>query len=108
MLVSLGYKDDGSSAGTIERPISAVPGRRRPITQYAKMRANVDRNPCYKAENVLTVELDMPDRTTQRVGAFYNAKTAVKTGRQSESISALPLSVHSPSRPDKPSLLCLI
>ncbi|PIK42061.1 Kinesin-II 95 kDa subunit [Apostichopus japonicus] len=47
-----------------KRPVSAV-GNRRPVTDYAKMAAQMGGNPRYKAENVLQVELDMPNRTTR-------------------------------------------
>lgn len=41
---------------TFKRPISAIPTARRAITQYAKLKSNIDRNPRYKAENVLMVD----------------------------------------------------
>ncbi|KAJ8049479.1 Kinesin-II 95 kDa subunit [Holothuria leucospilota] len=47
-----------------KRPVSAV-GNRRPVTDYAKMAAQMGGNPRYKAENILQVELDMPNRTTR-------------------------------------------
>ncbi|XP_071795698.1 kinesin-II 95 kDa subunit-like [Asterias amurensis] len=46
------------------RPVSAV-GNRRPIADFARMAAQVGGNPRYKAENILQVELDMPNRTTR-------------------------------------------
>ncbi|XP_072182221.1 kinesin-II 95 kDa subunit-like [Diadema setosum] len=47
-----------------KRPVSAV-GNRRPIADYAKMAAQMGGNPRYKAENILSVDLDMPNRTTR-------------------------------------------
>ncbi|XP_038053158.1 kinesin-II 95 kDa subunit-like [Patiria miniata] len=47
-----------------KRPVSAV-GNRRPIADFARMAAQVGGNPRYKAENILQVELDMPNRTTR-------------------------------------------
>ncbi|XP_062508897.1 kinesin-II 95 kDa subunit-like isoform X2 [Corticium candelabrum] len=48
----------------IKRPVSAV-GNRRPVSEYARMAAALGGNPRYKTENVLLVELDMPNRTTR-------------------------------------------
>ncbi|XP_063957114.1 kinesin-II 95 kDa subunit [Lytechinus pictus] len=47
-----------------KRPVSAV-GNRRPIADYARMAAQMGGNPRYKAENILAVDLDMPNRTTR-------------------------------------------
>ncbi|XP_013380347.1 kinesin-II 95 kDa subunit [Lingula anatina] len=48
-----------------KRPISAA-GNRRPISEYAKMAAAMGGNPFrYKGENILCLELDMPNRTTR-------------------------------------------
>ncbi|KAG1692022.1 Kinesin-like protein KIF3B [Nymphon striatum] len=46
-----------------KRPVSAA-GFRRPVSEYAKMAATMGGNPRYKAENILSVELDLPSRTT--------------------------------------------
>lgn len=53
-----------SSQMMIKRPVSAV-GNRRPVSEYARMAAALGGNPRYKTENVLLVELDMPNRTTR-------------------------------------------
>ncbi|XP_066916698.1 kinesin-II 95 kDa subunit-like [Clytia hemisphaerica] len=47
-----------------KRPVSAV-GNKRPISQYAKQAANASGNPRYKMENIISIELDMPTRTTR-------------------------------------------
>eukprot|EP00054_Salpingoeca_dolichothecata_P024883 m.171183 g.171183 ORF g.171183 m.171183 type:complete len:769 (-) comp25172_c0_seq2:254-2560(-) len=57
-------QESDAGAAPAARPVSAMPGGRRAITEYARMRANVDRNPRYKADNILQLELDMPERTT--------------------------------------------
>lgn len=49
----------------IKRPVSAVPGARHAVAAEARARAAVDRNPRFRPENILLVDLDMPDRTTQ-------------------------------------------
>eukprot|EP00899_Mesostigma_viride_P027813 jgi/Mesvir1/8216/Mv12506-RA.2 len=47
-----------------KRPVSAA-GQKRPISDYAKAAAAMgDQNPRFKSENILTMELDMPERTT--------------------------------------------
>ncbi|XP_033118562.1 kinesin-II 95 kDa subunit-like [Anneissia japonica] len=47
-----------------KRPVTAS-GNRRPITDYAKVSANKGGNPRYKAENILKIDLDLPNRTTR-------------------------------------------
>ncbi|XP_046857510.1 kinesin-II 95 kDa subunit-like [Xenia sp. Carnegie-2017] len=47
-----------------KRPVSAI-GNRRPITEYARVAAALGGNPRYKAENIIQIELDMPNRTTK-------------------------------------------
>merc|ERR1719158_2781179 len=47
-----------------KRPQSAS-GARHHISDYARMNAAMgDRNPRYKTENIITLELDLPERTT--------------------------------------------
>merc|ERR1719158_56124 len=47
-----------------KRPQSAS-GARRHMSDYARMNAAMgDRNPRYKTENIITLELDLPERTT--------------------------------------------
>eukprot|EP01135_Chromosphaera_perkinsii_P006664 Nk52_evm66s554 gene=Nk52_evmTU66s554 len=54
----------GPEITRVKRPQSAC-GDRRPISEYAKMSASMgDQNPRFKAENIINIELDMPDRTT--------------------------------------------
>ena len=46
------------------RPVS-VPGSKRPTSDHARVAAALgDLNPRYKSENILGLELDMPERTT--------------------------------------------
>ena len=40
-------------------------GLKRPETEYARHRKQYDTNPRYKYDNVATMELDMPEKTTQ-------------------------------------------
>lgn len=47
-----------------KRPQSAL-GNRRPISTYARVAASMGGNPRFKGENILMVELDMPNRTTR-------------------------------------------
>lgn len=46
------------------RPISSTK-LRRPETEYARHRKQYDGNSRYKYDNIITTELDMPERTTQ-------------------------------------------
>lgn len=55
---------NGSQQAMAKRPVSAV-GNRRPITEYAKMAAAMGGHMRYKAENIIMIELDMPNRTTR-------------------------------------------
>mmetsp|Transcript_30808 Transcript_30808/g.87134 ORF Transcript_30808/g.87134 Transcript_30808/m.87134 type:complete len:456 (-) Transcript_30808:81-1448(-) len=53
---------------TSKRPVSAA-NIRRPTTDFAKMAQSCgDQNPRFKGENILTLELDMPERTTYDYG----------------------------------------
>lgn len=47
-----------------KRPQSAL-GNRRPVSEYARLAASMGGNPRFKGENILMVELDMPNRTTR-------------------------------------------
>ncbi|CAH1786360.1 unnamed protein product [Owenia fusiformis] len=47
-----------------KRPVSAA-GNKRPVSEYAKLAAAMGGNPRYKPDNILQVELDMPNRTTR-------------------------------------------
>ncbi|XP_070565590.1 kinesin-II 95 kDa subunit-like [Ptychodera flava] len=47
-----------------KRPVSAC-GNRRPMSEYSKMAAAMGGHYRYKGENILIVELDMPNRTTR-------------------------------------------
>lgn len=59
VLQPLALSDVGAAPG------SAVPGRRRPLAEHAVLRARVDRNPRYRDENIVLLDLDLPDRTTE-------------------------------------------
>lgn len=48
----------------VNRPISN-PKLRRPETEYSRHRKQYDSNPRYRYDNIVTTELDMPERTTQ-------------------------------------------
>ncbi|KAL8614241.1 Kinesin-II 95 kDa subunit [Nucella lapillus] len=47
-----------------KRPISAL-GNRRPQSEFARQAGAMGGNPRFKGENILHIELDMPNRTTQ-------------------------------------------
>ncbi|XP_028399577.1 kinesin-II 95 kDa subunit-like [Dendronephthya gigantea] len=47
-----------------KRPVSAI-GNRRAISEYARVAAALGGNPRYKAENIIQIELDLPNRTTK-------------------------------------------
>ena len=52
------------STKTAKRPVSAS-GLRRPTTEFTKTaNAMGDLNPRFRSENILSLELDMPERTT--------------------------------------------
>ncbi|KAK2157882.1 hypothetical protein LSH36_183g02022 [Paralvinella palmiformis] len=52
------------SSTMAKRPVSAV-GNKRPVAEYARMAASMGGSIRYKGENILQVELDMPNRTTR-------------------------------------------
>jgi len=48
------------------QPGSGKPNQPRPISEFARIKAALgDQNPRFKSENIIQLELDMPDRTTQ-------------------------------------------
>lgn len=52
------------AAGVPRRPVSAA-GQRRPTSDFAKHASAMgDMNPRFKSENILALELDLPERTT--------------------------------------------
>jgi len=53
-----------SSHQMAKRPVSAM-GNKRPISEYARRAAALGGNPRYKGENIIQIELDMPNRTTR-------------------------------------------
>jgi hypothetical protein len=60
-LSDVGRRDGGSG---FKRPVSAA-GARRPVTDFAKaVAAAGDMNPRFRSENILSLELDLPERTT--------------------------------------------
>jgi hypothetical protein len=59
-LSDVGRRDGGAA----KRPMSAA-GARRPVTDFAKaVAAAGDMNPRFRSENILSLELDLPERTT--------------------------------------------
>jgi len=54
----------GNQVRPLRRPVSSA-GLRRPETEYARQRQQFDGAPRYRQENVVGLELDMPERTTQ-------------------------------------------
>jgi len=53
------------SSTRIRRPGSAL-GLKRPTTEYARLAKNLgDPNPRYRADNVINLDLDMPERTVE-------------------------------------------
>ncbi|PNH06269.1 Kinesin-II subunit [Tetrabaena socialis] len=53
-----------TASGQSRRPVSAS-GQRRPTSDFAKLaNAMGDMNPRFKSENILNLELDLPERTT--------------------------------------------
>ncbi|ELT91901.1 hypothetical protein CAPTEDRAFT_165042 [Capitella teleta] len=48
----------------VKRPVSAM-GNKRPVCDYARMASAVGSSLRYKGEDILQVELDMPNRTTR-------------------------------------------
>jgi kinesin family member 3B len=53
-----------SATGATRRPVSAS-GQRRPTSDFAKLASAMgDMNPRFKSENILNLELDLPERTT--------------------------------------------
>uniref|UniRef100_A0A1I8H3S2 Kinesin-like protein n=3 Tax=Macrostomum lignano TaxID=282301 RepID=A0A1I8H3S2_9PLAT len=51
------------------RPRSAVAGRRRPLSEYARLASQMGENPRYRGENLIRLNLDMPNRTTREYEA---------------------------------------
>jgi kinesin family protein 3/17 len=64
-----------------KRPVSAI-GLKRPVSEYSRMVGTPSQNPRFKYENILPLDLDMPERTTENYpqaqesgrvkNAFYN------------------------------------
>ncbi|KAK6191357.1 hypothetical protein SNE40_003070 [Patella caerulea] len=53
-----------SATTMMTRPISAL-GNKRPVTEFARVAAAMGGDPRFLGENILQVELDMPNRTTR-------------------------------------------
>jgi len=64
-----------------KRPVSAI-GLKRPVSEYSRVVGTPSQNPRFKYENILPLDLDMPERTTEDYepgkessrmkNAFYN------------------------------------
>lgn len=67
--------------GKSKRPVSAI-GLKRPVSEYGRVVGNPSQNPRFKYENILPLDLDMPERTSEEYepgkqstriqSAFYN------------------------------------
>lgn len=65
------YKDIKSGS---KRPQSAV-GMKRPTSEYSRIAKGLgDLNPRYKFDNILQLDLDMPERTTEDYEGIPSAK----------------------------------
>jgi kinesin family protein 3/17 len=51
------------------KPGSAFSNRRRPLAEHSVSRARVDRNLRYRDENIILLDMDLPDRTTEDYAA---------------------------------------
>jgi len=70
------------NATSVKRPVSAS-GTRRPMSSFAKAQAaQGDQNPRFKSENILTLELDMPERTTYVFSEETLSEPAVRDALQ--------------------------
>jgi kinesin family member 3B len=47
-----------------KRPMSAAGNSKRPTSEYARVAKSLGDNPRFKADNIITLDLDMPERTT--------------------------------------------
>lgn len=66
------YKDP--KTGGSKRPQSAV-GMKRPTSEYSRIAKGLgDLNPRYKFDNILQLDLDMPERTTEDYEGMPSAK----------------------------------
>lgn len=60
------YLGELDTSTTVRRPGSAKPGMLRPTSEFSRIKAALgDANPRFRNENIITLELDMPERTTQ-------------------------------------------
>lgn len=64
----------GPTQKTSKRPQSAV-GLKRPTSEYSRIAKGLgDLNPRYKFDNILQLDLDMPERTTEDYEGLPSAK----------------------------------
>jgi len=66
----------------VKRPGSAL-GLKRPTTEYARLAKNLgDPNPRYRADNVINLDLDMPERTVEEFDGNVSQKiqNTINTG----------------------------
>jgi len=71
------YKDIRTGS---KRPQSAV-GMKRPTSEYSRIAKGLgDLNPRYKFENILQLDLDMPERTTEDYQGVPSAKVQQAIG----------------------------
>jgi len=73
-----------TEAPAAKRPVSAS-GLRRPTTDFTKVATAMgDLNPRFRSENILSLELDMPERTTFE----YSGATCTGKGHVQEALNA--------------------
>ena len=54
------------AGNNIQKRKVSTPGLPRPESEYAKCRKKADNNPRYRYENIISLDLDIPERSTQR------------------------------------------
>ena len=89
-----------------QRSVSAR-GLSRPETEYSRQRKQYDSNPRYKHDNVISLDIDMPERTTQdydgpdmdsRIGPVLGMTLADDDDGEEVRFSAVPNSLGEPYR----------
>ena len=82
-------------------------GLSRPETEYARQRKQYDANPRYKYDNVINLDIDMPERTTQdydgpdmasRIGPVLDMTLAGDDDGEEVRFSAVPNTLGEPYR----------
>ena len=81
-----------------KRPVSAV-GNKRPISEYARKAALMGGNPRYKMENIIQIELDMPNRTTRD---YEGPTVAPRIQAALDAALKIPISTSQPAHESNP------